>query len=177
MTDIPIMFSAPMILALLDGTKTMTRRLASHSTGRPARWRTVVAGDRLWVREAMRAIDHRLIYAADKMRISTVKQPDDYVVTRDAMPSMFMPRWASRMTLTVTAARIERLQDISAADVAAEGVSGDGGPGLPGAFMSLWEKLHGHESWAANPEVVVISFTARKRNIDAISNGSRSGEA
>ena len=48
--DIPIIFSAPMVRALLDGCKTMTRRLAT-SPLRKAR-----PGDRLWVRESLKHV-------------------------------------------------------------------------------------------------------------------------
>jgi hypothetical protein len=143
MTDRPIIFSAPMIRALLAGTKTQTRRLLkpvwvedaiSTFTGwmpeRVARERWVLkcngigatisvryaAGDRLWVREA---------YAKDDL-IDTGAR---YVATdaisdlRRKHPSIHMPRWASRLTLTVTDVRVQRLQDISEKDALAEGIT------------------------------------------------------
>lgn len=97
-------------------------------------------------------------------------------------PSIHMPRWASRLTLEVTQVRVERLQDISEEDAIAEGVEqADTGPlrwvryrnymsereaqGIATSFaspresfFSLWESIHGTESWAANPWVWVVSF-------------------
>jgi len=81
----------------------------------------------------------------------------------------FMPRWASRITLDVTSAHVERLQDISKADAIAEGIlrQGEGwrgAPGLPwfaspiGAFRSLWESINGAGSWDKNPLVWVIGI-------------------
>ncbi|MDP8601536.1 hypothetical protein QZQ18_18905 [Serratia marcescens] len=145
-------------------------------------------GDRLWVRETFAAFDadwkhpgkpHDLkdgpwpnvVYPA-----SVAKIPDG-----TCRPSIHMPRWASRMTLEITAVRVERLNDISEEDAKAEGVRAIGnnfgnGPAycdylLPNlddtaewynrasdSFKSLWKSIYGAESWRANPWVWVIEF-------------------
>lgn len=73
-------------------------------------------------------------------------------------PGIHMPRWASRITLEVTGVRVERLQEISEADAAAEGAYTD--PACPAydAYRDVWEQINGAGSWAANPWVWVIEF-------------------
>ncbi len=71
----------------------------------------------------------------------------------------FMPRWASRITLEVTAVRMERLQDISEEDARAEGATiQDAFEPYRFAYKCLWESINGLGSWDENPVVKVISF-------------------
>ena len=141
MKERPILFSAPMVRALLDGTKTQTRRVAKltdaahvkevggHRRWHPADENCVAAspygqpGDRLWVREAWTThacFDH--IRAAELTTISLHYQADGRIQTGRNRAAMHMPRWASRILLEVTAVRVERLQAISDADAKAEGL-------------------------------------------------------
>lgn len=139
------------------------------------------AGDRLWVRETFAAFDAdwkhpgkphdlkdgpwpNIVYPA-----SVAKIPDG-----TCRPSIHMPRWASRITLEITAVRVERLNDISEEDAKAEGVkpAGDMLPDYPDTFLTpkgdfatakvafqrLWQSIYGEESWRANPWVWVIEF-------------------
>lgn len=93
-------------------------------------------------------------------------------------PSLFMPRWASRILLEITAVRVERLQDISEKDAKAEGCyptnraegtlfAGSTHPikGTPkvfpcakAAYRDLWESINGPGSWEVNPWVWAIEF-------------------
>lgn len=75
-------------------------------------------------------------------------------------PSIFMPRWASRITLEITNVRVERLQDISEEDAKAEGVEGlEVYPTVRGQFARVWEKINGKKHpWESNPWVWVVEF-------------------
>jgi len=86
-------------------------------------------------------------------------------------PSIFMPRWASRITLEIEAVRVERLIEITADDCIAEGIYQQGGQWIidgsetglgwmqpEGAYRELWESINGAGSWDANPWVWVIKF-------------------
>lgn len=99
--------------------------------------------------------------------------PSDYGLPEAAakvgnwVTPLFMPRWASRITLEITDVRVQRLQDISGKDVLAEGV--DNGKSNPTmgerwenmqkmAFQELWGKINGTGSWNDNPWCWCISF-------------------
>lgn len=190
MMDRPIIFSGAMIRALIAGTKTMTRRLAwqkpwvAIQVGDgplepimvPSPWRHVKPGDRLWVRETwaenpylLSAGQPGLFYRADSPDL-----PDD----GPWRSPIYMRRSVSRLTLTVTAARLEPLQAITEEDALAEGTERDTVANIRKwgydqtakmAFADLWDSLHGPGSWEVNPEVVALSFTADLRNIDSSS--------
>lgn len=141
----PILFSAPMVRAILNGTKTQTRRAVNDrriESAPPAcffQWLRERCpygqpGDRLWVRETgwerpertLRMMREgadtwdRYYYDADGLVDSDHDQFKEWGFKR--RPSIHMPRWASRILLEITAVRLERLQTISAADAIAEGV-------------------------------------------------------
>lgn len=189
MKDHPIIFSGPMVRALLEGRKTQTRRLATSPL------RRVEAGDRLWVREAWRMpapFDEASPAEAKEMvqrwlRPNVFFEADGTVRSAGSntgekgklRPSIHMPRWASRLWLEVTCVAVERLQAISEQDALAEGVGppffGDGDPPFEEQatmvssrmqYRNLWRSLHGQDSWDANPEVVAIEFTVHRGNID-----------
>jgi len=152
----PIIFSGPMVRALLDGSKTQTRRVlkpqpllsfvvpVDHKPGWfgdeegeyifDARYAT---GDLLYVRENLDVLasgpmagDGRnvdFLYAADGEDADwhRVTWPNDKLPKGGGSPSIHMPRVASRLTLQVTAVRVERVQEISNDDAEAEGIESD----------------------------------------------------
>lgn len=140
-------------------------------------------GDRLWVRETFRVMGRatdvaRLMYKASECNSfteSTRTVPIDQCNKQSSYnwtPSIHMPRWASRITLEITGARVERLQDISDVEAMREGIqnlttASHAGFGIPGvvnaqhptrAFQLLWESIYGADSWQANPWVWVVEF-------------------
>jgi hypothetical protein len=89
-----------------------------HNDGRPIR-QSVDPDEPAWVQPHYRATDPapELAYEYGACRLCEQGEPHAHW-----KPSIHMPRWASRITLRITDVRVERLQDITAADVAAEGV-------------------------------------------------------
>lgn len=191
MKERPILFSGEMVNAILDGRKTQTRRVVKKQPHGAGEWVLQginwlfpnvcpyiklknpygVIGDRLWVRETFRIFDateecshyedcscssyHGLpMYKADKNNMCDTENK--------WKPSIYMPRWASRINLEITNIRVERLQDITETEAIAEGVSGGGShPDFwVGAFADLWDSINAKRGygWDANPWVWVVEF-------------------
>lgn len=228
----PQLFVAPMVLALLNDSKTHTRRVVSarnsivngsawpklehldlrkayvdqgpSPSGNPgpylkAPWvgpkkfglegtthriySRVGPGDRLWCKETWQPLwadedrapptlarpeGWKIGYVATD-GIQEYQEEDGETPTTKCMPSIFMRRWMSRVTLEITAVRVERLNDISEADAIAEGLSAASiGWTFPGtgvdysdprdAYAAGWESLHGPGSWKRNDWVWVRIF-------------------
>lgn len=152
----PILFSAPMVRALLDGTKTQTRRIMKgqpfisspefdsddgvaefhHADECVSRISCPYGkiGDELWVREtwskAKRSLlENELFYRADGEHQSGRQRSLNYVERESKWrPSIHMPRKYSRITLEITGVKVERLQDISEEDAITEGIQQYKGP-------------------------------------------------
>jgi hypothetical protein len=235
MTERPILFSAPMVLAILEGRKTMTRRIVKpqpppgcsihymlgneswieEKSRTPLRhiWEAWAGtlfesrpdkylcglhevrcpygkpGDRLYVKETHWRLGkwvkdgisktgrQRWRFKATKGEYVRFVPPDKKPAREEhgwhKRPSLFMPRWASRITLEITDVRVERLQEISDKDAQAEGVqpwefnpnqtltSGERAGDSPyrSGFAYLWDMINDHRAtWKSNPFVWVISF-------------------
>jgi hypothetical protein len=229
-----VLFSAPMVRAVLDGSKTQTRRnMKPQPEPNPQRpgdyhwpcnaFQSMVSvsdtrapgahgmagdacphgghGDRLWVRETFFAYGrwvtryskkkHRdewhfidMTVECDHAYLYDAESPDVPLTTRRGgalpdwykRPSIFMPRAASRILLEIVSVRVERLQDISDADIEAEGIDMDalaeaqdrydtiakdgnasGRATLRTAWREVWESTGG--DWEANPWCWAITFT------------------
>lgn len=216
MTEKPILFSGPMVRAILEGKKTQTRRVVSnllpfHADGGPG-WQPNLRkgqfhyatedhfkkgfpkdfclygqpGDRLWVRESVYLWGKWVkkgLTKKDKQKWSFVSMgqkamyednPPAIVLgskTRERegwfkRPSIFMPRWASRILLEVTEVRVQRLQEISEEDAKAEGagkglLSPESPNGWRECFFELWDSINGKRqgcAWSDNPWVWAVSF-------------------
>lgn len=220
------MFSGPMVRAILDGRKTVTRRVvkpqpadnfypldtglyhplrvAKSGEEYPAPQRfgayddqddypaPCAPGDRLWVCEKWAAGACADGYSPKQLHQPTWQGDNGglWFAADDAAPaspisprgkwrpSIFMPRWASRITLEVVSVRVERLQDITAEDAVAEGVPCwmCGGPtdgtcenecqcyhtkaAARDSFSVLWNELNAKRGydWDADPWVWRIEF-------------------
>lgn len=199
--ELPILFSGPMVRAILEGRKTQTRRVVKplppwfnrahrcSGTIDPTTGQTMIEDalsdstgefykfcpygsplDRLWVREALRWTDW-LVYDSDKTPVDPDLMPTNFRINRDFAPGIFMPRWASRLTLEITDVRVERLKEISCLDVMAEGspvpMREYSNPELglqcvsaKEWFQEGWDKLNAKRgySWESNPWAWVVGF-------------------
>lgn len=126
-------------------------------------------GDRLWVREncwAHKDTGEIFAYCA----VDETLYDDNKTVKK--VPSIHMPRAASRIDLLIKNIRVERLQDISEEDAASEGCPIqlekrikyiDRDDTARGWFRSLWGSINGADSWDKNPWVWVIEFERKQK--------------
>jgi len=125
-------------------------------------------GDTLWVRETWATpgnydhikpsllTDHMMDARANIVYRATEKYP----VYFNWRPSIFMPRWASRITLRVTNVRVERVQSISDGDIVAEGIEDIGAKDSRAMFAFLWNSINAKRgyAWSDDPWVWVVEF-------------------
>ena len=199
MKEHPILFSTEMVKAILEGRKTMTRRVvknaqpladtvfhSKHISQDGTDWKFMSnpvpnvfnalggwfkcpygqVGDVLWVRETWcddcpsASEPNGVCYKANREN-----QPASDFCTK-WKPSIFMPRWASRITLEITDIRVERLQEITEKDAIAEGIPAFAPNGIirnykipQMQYEVLWDKINSKKyPWESNPWVWVISF-------------------
>lgn len=198
-----------MVRAVLDGSKFQTRRIVklqpSITSADDASWRDSKSdlwrnksqfardccpygkiGDSLWVRETWRNYP---MAGNDGAAGLVYRATSDVLPEGQWKPSIFMPRWASRITLEVTEVRVEQLKGISFKDCVSEGIecipvaeasfgfrdyakerlacfSVDDANSIAEAatasYRSLWESINGEGSWDENPWVWVISFKRKQ---------------
>ena len=228
MADRPIIFSGPMVRAILADTKSQTRRVIKSGNGaasiyageRDGLWIVERFGDpasamircpyhvgtRPWVRETWCPVDDSSMgegegwidyratprYSAEHPA-GWHNAPDDAEALK-WRPSIFMPRWASRITLEVTDVRVQRVQEISEDDAQAEGAKWfDGRPinhygwrhdhgdlyeTAYSSYAALWDSINtkpGHR-WGNNPWVWAITFR-RVDDTGRADGGSQSRDA
>ena len=229
MKEKPILFSTDMVKAILEGRKTVTRRIIKPQPLETGDWQRQPTwywkggkpllrasygadyvhtqedavkramlkvcpygqvGDRLWVRETHYRYGHWIltgeltktgkpeyIFISHSSEVRHWDNPPEKIcrgrnqVGWFKRPSIFMPRWASRINLEITGVRVERLQEITWQDCKAEGITleTDLFPTVNpeskylDRFKRLWDFLNAKRGygWSANPWVWVIEF---KRN-------------
>ncbi len=213
MKEKPVLFNSEMVRAILDGRKTMTRRVikfpeSAHTpdlswiasinpdgAGGWVAWGPKPVsdefsinaypdgggikcpygqpGDLLWVRETFLIKPNGdAFYRADDPAASGWNSGS---TTTKWRPSIFMPRWASRITLRVLDVRVERVQEITEADAHHEGWFYQNHPldkrydpvTMDTArqwFLGLWDSINAKRgySWDSNPWVWVVSFEVVK---------------
>lgn len=196
----PIIFNGEMIRAIQRGWKTQTRRVMN-----PAHPENLFdislddcpfgqKGDRLWVKETMTkklgsyGTPDLCTYDADRTGVVGTNPPRSYCGRAvwqwklKTLPSIFMPRWASRITLEITDMCAERLSIITEASAQREGwffhdiEKKEGNPDLYERydpvtmssardwFRAKWDEINMKRgySWESNPWVWVLTFKENK---------------
>lgn len=181
MSEKPILFSAEMVKAILDGRKTMTRRIVKNKAFQ--QWLDVGMSD-----EAMKNPDNNWVDVCPWqpgdvlwVRETWCKNPVGsgypycYKASEDSWiyddmegmwkPSIHMPRKVARLFLRVKNVRVERLQDITEEDAGAEGLQDFYGKRIPyisniTRFSDYWDTINSKSGygWDVNPYVFVVEF-------------------
>lgn len=201
----------PEIVDMLASEEQESLEIENRLFGEEGRWIVLAkplpdeVGHLRWVREAWRcngwATDVASIFYRASEGEGYTAMCEQYPVagkkplrvTGAWRPSIHMPRWASRLTIDVTAVRVERLQDISEEDAVAEGawrakasgrfadnyatmaVAGIWFATARGWYADLWDRINGPGAWAANPWVIVRTFDVIKANIDVVLTNRETG--
>lgn len=142
-------------------------------------WRV---GGLLWVKETWRPASDNDLWDCVEYRDGTRRKPEDlsenegFRFSEDCnnpdtpqgnrwRSPIFMPRWASRVTLEITEVRVERLTEISEEDCWAEGVIPESGVGSSigprPQFEKLWDSINGRKpgcAWKDSPWCWALSF-------------------
>ena len=201
MKEHPIIMASESVPNILNGTKTQTRRVIKDprknftqynkglSMGDIQREAEINSkpnfpcpygqvGDRLWVKETWAApIGYDALSPSGLWDMPKTwyfadgQPPKNFGIKR---PSIFMPRWASRIELEIAKIRVERIQDIKVWDCANEGIPIPEPFRFPSpreeakyvicSFRELWDSLNskrGH-GWDKNPWVWSIEFKLLK---------------
>ena len=189
MKEHPILFSTPMVQAILEGRKTQTRRvikakglslnplshdyatsgkyvngsaifIGDRGISNPVKCPYGQVGDKLWVRETWHPFKNSDTYKKSKDKC--LYKVDGQLTLLKWKPSIFMPRWASRITLEITDIRVQRLWEITDEDAKAEGIGATEplvfNDSYKDSYAWLWDKINKKHVWILNEFVWVISF-------------------
>jgi hypothetical protein len=171
-----------MVRALLAGTKTQTRRIVKPQPfwqnlgdGQPnpmPKCKYGEPGDRLWVKETYAAfeaypgdmpgtVEPEFLRGVPKKvtRNIAYRADDGWDDYGPWLPSIFMSRWASRITVEIVSVRIERLLVITEEDAVAEGVS----PVVHEGGWSAWDpETQGYPEFFVEPSADYV----KKRGLE-----------
>lgn len=187
----PILFSAPMVQAILECTKIQTRRIVKDKMLQNADdsndiefllltvSQKIKEGDILWVRKTFTEWPKNSF-----QYFASTAFGDELGKWK---PSIHMPKIACRVFLKVKSVKIEKLHDITESDAIAEGIKktwisdipaeckyknylsdGKGSLDPIESFQSLWISINGKESHDSNPFVWIIEFERIEKPLDFI---------
>ena len=170
----PILFNTDMVRAILDGRKTVTRRVVKFKPGQNPQWTGYIPdgpvlygsnnipaskspyrpGDILYVRET---------WARSMAGTYLYKATDTPIILDRWRPSIHMPKEAARLFLRVTDVRVERLQDIFKDPPGPKNQVVREGFRYGCDFIATWQNTMSRKDWPvygwnANPWVWVIEF-------------------